>query len=142
MCGETVWDFDGTILYNFLEIDFLGNVKIFGEDPNSDLKLFRKYNTLNTTIDVKDVKHILTGRLKIKHIIDARLVMFSGSVHDVDEIIKFKSEALNKMGAKYYVDDDTAFCKKLEPHLKITRTISTEELYRTPVEKFTIFNRS
>lgn len=139
ICEDIVWDFDGTVLYNFLDVDFLGNIKIFKEEPDSDLKLFRQYNTLNTTINVKDIKHVLTGRLKIKeqvtreemtkNNIDANLIMFGGDRHDVDEIIKFKSDYLNKVKARFYVDDDIVFCKKLEPHLKFTKTISTEELY-------------
>ena len=150
--NKIVWDFDGTTIYNFLDINFLGSIAIFGETPESDLVNFRKYNVLNHTIDVKDVKYILTGRLKtkesvtrdemVKHGIDAELVMFGGDKHDVDEIIKFKSDYLNKIEAKFYVDDDIAFCKKLEPHLKVTKTISTEELYARfleEVKSFTLF---
>ena len=135
-----IFDWDGTVIYNFLDIDFINNIKIFNEDANSDLNNFRQYNTLNYMIRTSDVKHILTGRLKSKesvtreemkrHGVDADLVMFGGEKHDVDEIIKFKSDYLNDIGADFYIDDDVLFCKKLEPHLKKTHAISTEEFYR------------
>ena len=147
--NKIVWDLDGTVVYNFLDLDFLRNIKIFGEEHESDLIEFRKHNKLNYSINISDVKHILTGRVHLKegvtreemakHGIDADLVMFDGDKHDVDKIIKFKSDYLNKIKAMYYVDDDVVFCKKLELYLKVTKTISTEELYRDFLEEDRVY---
>jgi len=70
--NKIVWDLDGTVVYNFLDLDFLRNIKIFGEEPESDLIEFRKHNKLNYSINISDVKHILTGRVHFKRRCNAR----------------------------------------------------------------------
>lgn len=142
MCRELIaWDLDDTILYNVFNINYAYYVTKY------DLKTLNHFCRLNPIINRSDVKLILTARLPQsrdvtieqlkRHKLNASIIMYPHNEWSSDGMLKFKSEALNQIGADYYVDDDIVFGKELQKHTSAD-CITTMDYYK---EKNNILTR-
>jgi len=133
MCRELIaWDLDDTILYNVFNINYAYYVTKY------DLKTLNHFCRLNPIVRRNDVELILTARLPhsrditraqlVRHNIDADIIMYPHNEWSRDGMVKFKTEALNTIGADCYVDDDIVFLKMLQPHTN-AECITTTDYY-------------
>jgi hypothetical protein len=121
MCKKIIaWDLDDTVLYNVFNINYAFYITKY------DHETLNHFCRLNPIVQRKDVELVLTARLphtrKItcdqlnRHNINADLIMYPHNEWSREGMIKFKSEALNAMGADCYIDDDITFLKILQTH--------------------------
>ena len=133
---SVAWDIDGTLYFNFLELDFFGFVERFGGRDK-----ILPFNMNNPMVDPCDVECVLTFRpewwrkethaeLK-RHGFDPVLVLMNPSETDArpSESVAFKARMLNAHEFDYYVDNDDCLRRNLQPLLKRTKCISVEEFY-------------
>jgi hypothetical protein len=129
---KVAWDLDNTIFYNLLAFDF---GYYYDRIP---LEQFISFNVLNPIVNINDIHIVLTSRYdflrwitqaQLEHNgIYAEINMYPNKVWTPEKSLKFKINALNKMNADYYVDDDVLFNKLLQPYVK-AKCITTDFYY-------------
>lgn len=135
MTDDIFWDFDSTIIYNIFDLDYHRFIY-----TNEGVKKFKKFSHLNPIVDVTDIKHVVTARapynnyndihLDLKKLnINAKLYLNKTQRKNLHDDIQFKAMILNKHKPKYYIDDDDFMNNSLQPHLKYTKCITTEQYY-------------
>jgi hypothetical protein len=135
---KTAWDIDGTLYFNFLELDFFGYVDRWGGREK-----ILPFNRTNPQVRLEEVKNVLTFRPAwwreqtlvelVHHGIspDVNLIM-NPSETDMHphESAKFKAEMLNEHEFDVYVDNDDILRRNMQPYTT-AKCVSVEEYYYT-----------
>jgi hypothetical protein len=140
MSPDAFWDFDSTIIYNILDVNY--NRFIF---TKAGVKQFKRFSHLNPLIKISDIKHVITARAPYnkyngihkdlkKLNINAKLYLNTNQRKSLIDDIRFKATILNKHKPIFYIDDDDFMNNLLQPHLTYTRCITTEQYYWTKEE--------
>jgi len=135
MTEEVFWDFDSTITYNIFDVDY--HRFIYTKDGVST---FKRFSHKNPIINISDIKHVLTARAPYNNYndirkdlkklnINAKLYLNDIQRKSFHDDIQFKAKVLNSYKPKYYIDDDDFMNKLLQPYLKYTKCITTEQYY-------------
>jgi hypothetical protein len=132
---RVAWDIDGTLYFNFLELDFFGYVNRWGGRDK-----ILPYNVTNPMVCPRDVQHVLTFRPSWwreqteKELLDhgfhpMQVLMNTGGtdMHPWQSVL-FKAQVLNKRKFDIYVDNDDILRRNLQP-LTRTHCMSVEEFY-------------
>jgi len=132
---KVFWDFDSTIIYNILDLDYHRFIY-----TKEGVIQFKKFSHKNPLINITDIKYVLTARapynnyndirndLKKLHI-HAKVYLNKNQRKSFHDDIQFKTRILNKYKPKYYIDDDDFMNRFLQPHLVYTQCITTEQYY-------------
>lgn len=135
MSDKVFWDFDSTIIYNVLDMDYHRYIY-----TTEGVNTFKKFSHKNPIVNVSDIKHVLTARAPSNNYNDirkdlkklnitAKLYLNTVERKSLHDDIQFKATVLNTHKPKYYIDDDDFMNRLLQPHLLYTKCITTEQYY-------------